>query len=48
MDLFHELNKKEGKTIVLITHSKELASECPRVITILDGMIVNDTKEKQL
>ncbi|MEF9891937.1 MAG: ABC transporter ATP-binding protein [Anaerorhabdus sp.] len=48
MDLFHELNKKEGKTIVLITHSKELASECPRVITILDGMIVSDTKEKQL
>lgn len=44
MDIFHELNVKQKKTIILITHSKELAEECPRVITIKDGRIIDDRK----
>ena len=40
MDIFHELHEKQGKTIVLITHSNELASETPRIITISDGTII--------
>ena len=39
MDLFHKINKEEGKTIILITHSRELADETQRQITIKDGMI---------
>ena len=42
MDIFHELNIKQKKTIILITHSKELAEECPRIITIKDGRIIDD------
>jgi putative ABC transport system ATP-binding protein len=42
MDLFHELHEKQGKTIVLITHSPELASETERMLTISDGRIVAD------
>jgi putative ABC transport system ATP-binding protein len=42
MDIFHKLNKETGKTIVLITHSRELASETDRIITISDGKIVSD------
>ena len=42
MDIFHELNINQKKTIILITHSKELAEECPRVITIKDGRIIDD------
>lgn len=42
MDIFHELNKKQKKTIILITHSKELAEECPRIITIKDGTVIDD------
>ena len=43
MDIFHKLHKEENKTIVLITHSKELAAETDRIITINDGSIVSDT-----
>lgn len=44
MDIFHDLNKKQNKTIILITHSKELTSECPRVITIKDGEVIDDRR----
>jgi putative ABC transport system ATP-binding protein len=43
MDIFHKLHREEHKTIVLITHSKELASETDRIITLKDGRIVSDT-----
>ncbi len=42
MDLFHELHKS-GKTIILITHSPELAKETERIITISDGSVVSDS-----
>jgi putative ABC transport system ATP-binding protein len=44
MDLFHKLNKEQGKTIVLITHSNELAEETGRIITIKDGSVKNERK----
>lgn len=42
MDLFHKLHEEQGKTIVLITHSQELARETERIVTLLDGNIVAD------
>ena len=48
MDIFHKLNKENGKTIVLITHSKELAQETDRIITISDGKIVVDKGDYEL
>ena len=44
MDIFHTLNKEHGKTIVLITHSLDLAAECDRIITLVDGEITDDRK----
>ena len=44
-DIFNDLNKNQGKTIILITHSKEIAEQCPRIVTIKDGEIINDSKE---
>ncbi len=41
MDIFHRLNKEQGKTIVLITHSPELAEETQRIVTLRDGNIVS-------
>lgn len=42
MDLFHKLNEEQGKTIILITHSMELAEETDRIITIKDGCIIGE------
>lgn len=42
MDLFLKINKEEGKTIVLITHSNELAEQTRRIVTIADGQIISD------
>lgn len=42
MDLFHQLHKEHGMTIILITHSQELAKETERIVTISDGMIISD------
>ena len=47
MDLFHKLHKEQGKTIVLITHSPELAEETERVITIKDGNITGERRGSQ-
>lgn len=41
MDIFEHLNQ-DGMTIILITHSRELAERCPRIITLSDGNIVRD------
>ena len=41
MDIFHRLHE-EGKTIVFITHSPELAKETERIVTLSDGMIVGE------
>ena len=44
MDIFHRLNREQGKTIVLITHSPELAEETQRIMTLHDGLIINERK----
>lgn len=46
MDIFHKLNKEQNKTIILITHSNELAEEADEIITIKDGLIVDKRKGK--
>lgn len=44
MDIFHRLNKEQGMTIVLITHSPELAEETGRIFTLMDGEIIDERK----
>lgn len=44
MDLFHKLHEEEGITIVLITHSNELAEETERVLTLMDGNIISERR----
>ena len=39
MEMFTELNRKENITIILVTHSREIADCAKRVICLSDGMI---------
>ena len=42
MNLFHKIHKEQGRTIILITHDHELASETQRIITLKDGEIIRE------
>jgi putative ABC transport system ATP-binding protein len=42
LDLLTRLNK-EGTTIAIITHDRDIAARLPRQVEILDGRIVGDT-----
>jgi len=40
MDFLKDLNKKEGKTIVMVTHDAELAKHADRIAYLKDGVII--------
>ena len=46
IDLLFGLRDKHGATLVLVTHSDELAARCDRVIRLRDGRIDADTARK--
>ena len=41
---FRRLNEEQGRTIILITHEREVAAHAKRIIAIKDGRIVSDKK----
>jgi putative ABC transport system ATP-binding protein len=43
MSIFQGLNRAQGITIVLVTHSDEVAGHADRIIGFRDGLIVSDT-----
>ncbi|MFA5012956.1 MAG: ABC transporter ATP-binding protein [Candidatus Paceibacterota bacterium] len=45
LNTFTELNRKQHHTIILITHEHEVAECADRVISIRDGVIVEDRKK---
>jgi len=44
IQLFEELNQKNGKTILLVTHEPDIAAYARRIITVRDGKILSDEK----
>jgi putative ABC transport system ATP-binding protein len=47
MAIFKKIND-EGHTIVMITHEQDIAAHAKRIITIRDGKLVKDVKNKNL
>ncbi len=43
LDILVGLNRQEHLTVVIVTHSPEIAARTDRVISMLDGRIVDDT-----
>lgn len=41
-DLLFELNQDEGTTLIIVTHDRELASKCNRIIELKSGAIISD------
>ena len=41
MDLLKEINNKLGTTFLLVTHDKEIASKCSRIMQMDDGLIID-------
>jgi putative ABC transport system ATP-binding protein len=46
LDTFGKLNDDHGHTIVLITHERDVAEYANRIITVRDGLIVDDSPNK--
>jgi putative ABC transport system ATP-binding protein len=44
MNLFFNLNRTNGTTVVLVTHDPTIAARCPRRIIVRDGKILDDNR----
>jgi len=42
MDLLFDLRDRHGATLIMVTHSAELAARCDRVVRLRDGRIVTE------
>ena len=45
VDLFHDLHK-QGSTLVIITHDRELAASFPRQVHVRDGLIDHEVSDR--
>ncbi len=43
MNIFEELNK-QGKTIIIVTHEQKIAKRAKRIISLLDGRVISDSR----
>ena len=41
-ELLLELNRETGSTLVVVTHSMELASRFPRILRVADGTLIEE------
>ncbi|MCC6276146.1 MAG: ABC transporter permease [Leptospiraceae bacterium] len=46
LNIFSELNEKEGVTIILVTHDENVARHAKRVVRIKDGLVESDGKSR--
>jgi len=42
MDLMRRLNRENGQTFVIVTHSLEIGKQCDRIVWMKDGLVVGE------
>jgi putative ABC transport system ATP-binding protein len=47
MDLLRDLNRREGLTLVLVTHDPGVGERCDRIVRMRDGLIVDGAVSRQ-
>lgn len=47
MNLFKELNRERGITIMLVTHEPDVANNARRIVSFRDGRVVSDNPNEQ-
>ena len=47
MDYLLKLNEKNGVTLIIVTHDKNIASNADRIIYLKDGKIIKEVKTKK-
>ena len=48
IELIRELHRVKQATIILVTHEPQIAKQSQRVLTLEDGKIINDQRNKEL
>jgi putative ABC transport system ATP-binding protein len=46
LQLFQQLNREQGITIIFVTHEPDIAAYCQRVIYVRDGVVERDEKRE--
>ncbi len=44
LTIFRTLNREQGLTVIIVTHDREIAEHCDRVLTVKDGLLLSDTR----
>ncbi len=48
MEIFTQLNRKEGNTVIIVTHERDIAEFTDRIITFKDGNIIRDEYTREV
>jgi putative ABC transport system ATP-binding protein len=48
LQLFQQLNREQGITIIFVTHEPDIAAYCKRVIYVRDGVVERDEAREPL
>jgi lipoprotein-releasing system ATP-binding protein len=43
-DLLRDVNRRQATTVVVVTHNRDLARQCSRIVQLVDGRVTTDQK----
>jgi lipoprotein-releasing system ATP-binding protein len=43
-DLMRDVNRRQGTTVLIVTHNRALAGQCSRIVEIVDGRVTTDQR----